>query len=182
MSIHPGHWLGPLVCGLLALPAALMAGQGLVQIPIHDFSGTIALPESVDKFYSDVNKILVTTGSGINRVTRTSKGPKAHDGESLDNLKPGTAVVVHYTVKGILASADDTVGIDEDRRLNEGVVTSVDRSRKRITIRFANGMTETLRSARPAAPDSAARTRSRVVVYYPDESGRRVAHYFKPTS
>ena len=58
---------------------------------------------------------------------------------------------------------------------NEGTVTSVDRGRKQITIKFANGGTETLHSDNSFTARS-----SRVIVYYASESGRRVAHFFKP--
>jgi hypothetical protein len=59
--------------------------------------------------------------------------------------------------------------------VNEGVVTNVDRSSKRITIRFAGGSTETLRLTRSTSG-------GRVIVYYPDRSGQQAAHYFKPAS
>jgi hypothetical protein len=84
---------------------------------------------------------------------------------------------VHYSVKGIQTSADE---IDESRRngssVNEGIVTSVDRSRKRITIRFAEGTTETLRFTRDASGGG------RVIVSYADRSGHKVAYHFKPAS
>ena len=50
----------------------------------------------------------------------------------------------------------------------------IDRSRKRITIKFAKGGTETLH-----ADNSFTAHSSRVIVHYADESGRQVAR-FKP--
>ena len=181
MSIQTTHWLVPLFVGLVTLTSPPTTAA---QAPINGFNATIALPSSVDKFYSDVNTLLVKTSDGVEHLVHVTKGTTVHGGTtSLDSLKPGTAVVVHYTVKGIQASADeiDRIG-PEGLRVNEGTVTSVDRTRKRITIAFSNGTTETLRLTQHAAEESDGEVNkgSRVIVYYSDESGQRVAHYFKP--
>jgi hypothetical protein len=95
---------------------------------------------------------------------------------SLDSLQPGTPVAVQYVVKGIQASADQTTqGSATPVTINEGTVTRVDRTRKRITIRFANGTTEALQS-----DHSFTKSSSRVKVPYLDKPGRRVARFFKP--
>jgi hypothetical protein len=65
------------------------------------------------------------------------------------------------------------------------VVTRVDRAGRKISIRLADGSTQTLRLTERAAIDAgndvdrAAVDATRVVVYYADEAGQRVAHYFK---
>ena len=69
----------------------------------------------------------------------------------------------------------------------EGVVTDIDRGKKEITIRYANGKTETLQMTNLAAAESGAGIEesskgAHIVVYYADESGRKVAHYFKKVS
>src|SRR4029079_17731425 len=139
---------------------------------------TIALPDSVDKFYSGVNKGLEKTGDGIGRLTERSPDAKARGG-ALDGLLPGTAVVVHYTVKGIPSSADAV------RPSNEGTIIGVDRSKARITVRFSAGSTETFRSApvsrEPFGPGNEPDPKdSRVIVYRATEPGPRTAHFFKP--
>jgi hypothetical protein len=184
MSIHTAFRLGPIFVGLLALAAPLMARAAAGQAPIHGFNGTIALQGSVDRFYPDLNTLLVKTSDGIEHIVHLTEDTEVHGGsKSLDSLRPGTTVVVHYTVKGIQTSADEIDRIGPDGlKVNEGIVTSVDRAKKRITIKFADGTTETLRLTRHAADDSEGHMRSgnRVVVYYSDESGQRIAHYFKP--
>jgi hypothetical protein len=66
-----------------------------------------------------------------------------------------------------------------------GVITKVDRDAKTIAIRLANGSVQTFRLTERAASDvgkdldSAADGTVKVVVYYTDEAGHRVAHYFK---
>ena len=162
-------WLTALFLGL-ATP--IMARQ----VPIHGVTGTIALPDGVDKVYSGVNKALVKTKDGIDHIARKHEDRNA---TLLDRLQVGTPVEVHYTVKGIRASADpiDAVGRN-GARPNEGIVTKIDRHRNRITIQFANGATEILRPAHGNVNNSNAR-RSRIVVRYSDVSGRKVAQYFK---
>jgi hypothetical protein len=162
-------WLSALFLGL-ATP--IMARQP----PIHGVTGTIALPDGGDKVYSGVNKALVKTKDGIDRIARKHDDRNA---TSLDRLQVGAPVEVHYTVKGIRASADpiDAVGRNGVRP-NEGIVTNIDRQRNRITIQFADGATEILRPAHGNVNNSNAR-RSRIVVRYSDASGRKVAQYFK---
>ena len=64
--------------------------------------------------------------------------------------------------------------------MNEGIVTRVDRSRNRITIKFSQGATETFRSTRHGAQDADGSVHSRVIVYHANDAGQIVAHYFKP--
>ena len=162
MTTHPGFWLTSLVVGVLLVPLPLAAGQGIVQVPIHGVTGTIATPDSVDRFYTDLNKTLEKTGDAFRPARKIAKADS--DDASFARLQPGITVAVRYTVKGLAAS--DT----------EGIVTNVDRSRKRITIRFADGATETLRASEHPMRGG------RVIVFYPDESGRNAPHYFKPGS
>jgi len=177
MKTHAGYWLGSLLCGALTLPASALAGQSPPQVPIHGVTGTIATPESVRSFYDGVNKTLVKTGEGIDHLRGATQAKADGEAASLDGLRSGTPVVVHYSVKGIQTSADANDAVERNgSSVNEGIVTNVDRSSKRITIRFAAGSTETLRLTRSTSGGG------RVIVYYPDRSGQQVAHYFKPAS
>jgi hypothetical protein len=180
MIMRPGYWFAPLLVGLLAtapFASSADAQTPMHEVPINNFTGKIALDWNVDQFYSGVNDLLGATSDGIERMTGR-KNPKAHESAPLDDLRPGMPVVVHYTVKGILASADDTDGIAPDRsKHNEGTVAAVDRNKDRVTIRFADGGTETLRRAHHVAESD---EHSRVIVSYSDEAGRRTARVFKP--
>jgi hypothetical protein len=170
MTTHPGLLTTPLIVGWLLFSGPLTASGQIVRVP--GVTGTLALPESVDKFYADVNKILIKTSDAVDHITR-----KSNDGEdpdaaaSFDALQYGTEVVVQYVVKGIATSSHSTP--------NESIVTGVDRDKKRITISFKGGGTKTLRLAKHGA-FSEDDPRSRVVVYHRDASGRTAAAYFKP--
>jgi hypothetical protein len=179
MSTQSGFWFSSLLVGVVMLPVPAMAGPGLAQIPIAPLSGTIGLPANIDKFYSNLNKALVAAGDGIEHVKRSTPETKTRGNDaSLESLEPGTVVVVHYTVKGIQASADEIERVGPNgSSVNEGVVTRVDRFAKRITIRFADGATETLRLERKTV--EGASTHSLAVVSYSDGSGRKMVRYFK---
>ena len=169
MSTHPGLWITPLIVGGLLLSAPLTATG---QVRVHGVTGTLALPTSVDKFYSDVNKILVMTSDVVGDIARKGNDASDHDNAaSFDALQRGTEVVVQYVVKGIATSSASTP--------NTSIVTGVDRDKKRITVAFKGGATKTLRLAKHGA-FSESDPRSRVVVYHRDASGQTVAAYFKP--
>src|SRR5688572_26592569 len=63
MSTHPGLLTTSLIVGWLLLSGPLTASGQIVRVP--GVTGTLALPESVDKFYADVNKILVKTSDAV---------------------------------------------------------------------------------------------------------------------
>ena len=72
--------------------------------------------------------------------------------------------------------------------MTEGVVTRIDHDRKQIRIRFDSGKTEVFRLTDRAAAealknvDRAGIGTTRVVIYYSDETGQKVAHFFKKIS
>jgi hypothetical protein len=171
MSTHPSLWTTPLIVGWLLLSAPLTASG---QVHVHGVTGTLVLPTTVDKFYSDMNRILVATSDAVEHIARKSHDAKDSDtAASLDVLQRGTPVVVQYVVKGVPTSSHTTP--------NASIVTGVDRDKKRITVAFTGGETKTLRLAKHGA-FSEDDPRSRVVVYHRDASGRTVAAYFKPVA
>ena len=169
-------WLGPLLFGAFALGTPTAGAQVLQPPPNNGFNATIALPSTIDAFWTGVNEGLEKAGDGLDALTGDT-GTKVGKGiGSFESLRPGTPVAVQYAVKGIQASPRwNTQSGPNGANINEGTVTGVDRSRKRITIKFANGGTETLRSDNSFTAHS-----SRVIVHYADESGRHVARFFKP--
>ena len=165
MTIHSGYWLVSIFLGLVTLATPRAAGaQSVPPPPIHGFNAIIALPETVDAFYSGLNTGLVAAGDGIAHLVGATKRTKVHGGAvALEGLEPGTPIVVQHTVKGI------------DSSVNRATVTRVDRDRKRVAITFESGATETLR----AAGKTDTQRSSRVVVYRSDGSGQGAARYFK---
>jgi hypothetical protein len=180
-------------CGavLLALPA-LHAGQE--PPPISGITGTVALEGTVDQTYKAANTVIVKTVDGVRHLFHLTGKTAVHGTESaaveaFRGLETGTAVVVHYTADTVEETAFEVDRVD-DKGLKtiRGVVTRVDRAGQTISIRLADGSTQTLRLTDRAAMDAgkevdrAAANTTRVVVYYADEAGERVAHYFKRIS
>ncbi len=154
--------------------------------------GTIALEGTMKKFYRAANTIVVTTTDGVEHVYHFAKDLVVHGGkgagvDSLEGLREGSAVVVHYTQGTEEAVREvDVVGA-EGLRTTEGVVTRIDRGRNQITVRYDNGKNETFQLTERAAAESAQNANgttpgARVVIYYSDQTGKRVVHYFKRTS
>ena len=162
MSTHPRYWLGSLL-GLLVF-ASIAAAQSPIYVPIGGFTGTISPAINVDEFYDGANKILEKVGDGLDNGRKAPS--RVDDDGVLEHMRPGTAVAVSYLVNGIQSSGESG--------LNEGVITSVDRRKEEIAIRYTNGETDLLRLTEH--PSHA----GRVIVYYPDASGQKIPYYFKP--
>jgi hypothetical protein len=161
--------------------------------PIHGVTGTIATEGTVQETYDGAHKILVKAADGIEHLFHLGRRSTVHSrdaagDEALRGLKKGTPVVVHYTTDGenLTAEEIDRLG-DEGLKQMEGVVTAVSRGDRTISIRLADGTQQTLRLSDRAAADvgkdmKAGDGTARVIVYYRDEAGQRVAHYFKRIS
>lgn len=172
-------------CFSAVVPAVLAA-----QSP-PPVQGTIALEGTMTKFYRGVNALVVTTMDGAEHVYHFAKGLVVHGGKgsgpaALETLQPGVTVVVHYRIEGAEQSVEEIDRVaDEGLKVTEGVVVRLDRRHQQITLKFIDGTTETLRltdrAASEATDDISDAAATRVTVYYSDESGRKVAHYFKKT-
>jgi hypothetical protein len=143
----------------------------------------------VKKLYRTANVITVTTIDGVEHVYHFAKDLVVHGGQgtgALEGLHEGSTVVVHYTVQGTEQAVReiDVIGV-EGLNSTEGTVTRVDRGRGQITVRYANGTIEvfrlTERATAEAAPtaDQTVPAGTKVVIYYSDESGQKVAHAFR---
>ena len=178
--------------GLLLVGTAVSAGQR--QPPIGGVTGTIALEGTVDKTYAGAHTVVVKTIDGVEHLFHLTGRTVVHGGteaagQALSGLDKGSRVVVHYTLEGDNKTATEVDRIAEDGlHALEGVVTKVDRRGTTISIRLADGSRQTLRLTERAASDvgkdidDAAVGTATVVVYFTDDGGQRVAHYFKRVS
>jgi hypothetical protein len=164
--------------GMVVLGIAPAHAQG--PPPIHGFNGTMATEATIKAEHKAANKIIVQTEDGVEHIYDAAKGLVVHGGtDSLSDLKPGTTVIIHYTADNT-AQEIDRVGID-GLSTAEGIVTGIDRGKKEITIRYDNGKIEMLKLTDRAAADVGKNIgdNTRIVVYYSDEVGGKVTHYFK---
>ncbi len=163
------------------------------QVPINGVTGTIALEGTVAQEGAvAASTVVVKTKDGVEHLFHLSKDLLVHGGkksgmDALQGLHRGTPVVVHYTVDGNIESAHEIDQIDEEGlKVTEGTVTRIDRRRKEVTVRFDNGTTETFRLTDRAAEDAGkeidqAGGATRITLYYTDENGQKVAHFFRKT-
>jgi hypothetical protein len=162
--------------------------------PIQGVTGTIATEGTIQETYEGAHKILVKAADGLEHLFHlngrsTVHGSDAARDEALRGLKKGTRVVVHYTTEGenLTAEEIDRLG-DEGLKQMEGVVTAMNRRERTIAIKLADGTRQTLRLSDRAAADVGkdidrpGDSTAKVIVYYKDEAGQHVAHYFKRVS
>jgi hypothetical protein len=187
-----------LVVGLVTLVACLLMtpARAAAQVPppIDGITGTVALEGTVVQEQAAANTVIVKTVDGVEHLFRFTKDLLVHGGkgsgvDALQGLRDGTTVAVHYTVVGGDATVLELDQISDDGlSVTEGTVIRIDRARLQITIRFDNGKAEVFQLTERAASDAgneidhAPDGTARVTVYYTDEDGRRVAHFFKKAS
>jgi len=154
--------------------------------PIPNETGVIALEGTTKTFYGDLNKIIVSSEDGVEHLFHFTKRTVVHGATESDaafnGLIKGSRVVVHYTVDGGEKTAVevDQIGSDGLHEMR-GVVRHVDRGAKRLSIRLADGTEETLELSERAAKDAGRDVgdAATVVLYYSNEAGHKVAHYFR---
>ena len=171
--------LGLLLGGLLstiASPAVAQsaAGFGSPYVPINGHTGIIQEPINTAVMYEGVNRIAVALNLAKDRNTKVYKM------EAVGNIERGMPITVQYAPKDSLASAIDPVSPDGIATA-EGKVTSVDRVRGRIGVKYADGRTEMLRITEHGAPSSGTLEvkGKRVIVTTSNKSGQPVVQYFK---
>ena len=108
--------------------------------------------------------------------------------ESFHGLKEGSDVVVHYTAKGSEETAKEIDHIGEGGlKTTEGTVSHLDRGAKTVTIKTTDGTEQAFRLTPHAAEDAGkdisegADKSGRVTVYYTEQAGHKVAHFFSKT-
>jgi hypothetical protein len=150
-------------------------------------SAVVATVKTVDK---GTKTVVVKTGDGTEHtfhfIGRTvAHGAKATAGGSknaFDGMKEGDDVIVHYTMKGAAETADEVDHVGKDGlKASEVVVKSVDRGARTVTVKTAEGGEETYHLTVRAAKESGKGLdkAGKVTVYYTEDSGKKVAHYFK---
>jgi hypothetical protein len=106
--------------------------------------------------------------------------------EGFDGLKEGSQVVVRYTAKGTEKTADDLGKIGKDgMKVTKGTVTKIDKGTKTVVVKSADGTEKTFEYTDNAAKDMGKATGkgvekgAKVTVYYTEETGKKIAHFFE---
>jgi hypothetical protein len=167
-----------LVCGLFACAA----------FAVDDVSSAVvATVKTVDK---GTKTVVVKTADGTEHTFHFLGRTIAHGAEAtahgtkdaFEGIKEGDDVVVHYTVKGAEKTAEEVDHVGKDGlKASVVVVKSVDRGAKTVTVKTAEGGEETYHLTVRAAKETGKGLdkAGKVTVYYTEDAGKKVAHYFK---
>src|SRR5271155_37529 len=113
---------------------------------------------------------------------KTAAGAK----DAFKGLSEGSEVVVHYTVKGTEKTATEVDKVGKDGlKYVDGTVTKVGKDGKTVVVKAADGTDHTFDVAGHDTADAAkgigngADKTGKVTVYYTEEGGKKVAHFFE---
>ena len=166
---------------------ALLAGEGQVKAPSGGQTSTVAVEGTIEAVSPQGTSLSVRTTDGTTQLFRLLEKlfvDGADPNDELIGLKQGTPVVIHYSGSGASATAQEVDRIDGGGlNITEGVVTSINRDRGEIKVRYDNQTTETFKLTNRAARDSGRDLNSaehpRVIVYYTNKHGVKEVHYFR---
>jgi hypothetical protein len=149
--------------------------------------GSIGLDGTIDTFEKETRRAVIKTADGVRHAFHFASKTAVHGATATaedvsTGLDAGSHVVVHYINEGGKNTAVEVDRIGEGGlKALGGAVTHVDRAAKTLAVHLEDGSAMSLhlteRVARDVGKD--VRRADKVVVYYADEGGRRVAHYFK---
>jgi hypothetical protein len=153
--------------------------------PVRAVRGTISRIDSTAK--TVVVKTADGTGHTLHFVAKTTvHGTEATAEDTFHGLKEGTEVVAHY-----IATGGDETAVEIDRigkggmKAVEGSITDVDRAGKRLVVKSTNATEQTFRLTDHAAVDAAkgldkaTEKSAKVTVYYTEDAGKKIAHFFE---
>lgn len=106
---------------------------------------------------------------------KTAAGAK----DAFKGLSEGSEVIVHYSAKGTEKSATEVDKIGkEGLKSVDGTVEKVGKDGKTVVVKSADGIEQTFEVAGKGTAD-AAKKAGKTTVYYADEGGKKVAHFFE---
>jgi hypothetical protein len=153
-----------------------------------------AVEGTVKKVDSGTKTVVVATADGTEHTVHFVKKTSIHGWDATEagakdgmhGVKEGSHVVVHYTAKGTEKTAEEVDRIGEGGlKTTEGTVSKIDRGAKTIAVKTADGAEATYNVTAHAVVDAGKDTgkavvkASKVTVYYTEEGGKKVAHFFK---
>lgn len=150
-------------------------------------TAVVATVKTVDK---GTKTVVVKTGEGTEHTFRFIGRTVAHGAEAtakgskdaFEGMKEGDEVVVHYTVKGTVKTAQEVDHIGKDgMKMTVVVVKGVDRGAKTVAVKTADGAEETYRLTDHAVRETGKGLKEggKVTIYYTEEGGKKIAHFFK---
>jgi hypothetical protein len=171
-----GLALALLACAAFAADDVASAVVGTVKTV--DKAGKVVVVKVADGTEHTFHFIGRTTAHG---AEATAAGAK----DAFLGMKEGDEVVVHYTEKGAVKTAQEVDHIGRDgMKASVVAVKSVDKAAKTVTVKTAEGGEETYHYTVVAGRETGQGLdkAGKVTVYYTEEGGKKIAHFFKTTS
>jgi hypothetical protein len=169
----------------------LLLGMSFAAVALFAADDVVTAVEgTVKKVDAGTKTVVVKTADGtehtVHVVSKTSvhgwDATKSGAKDGMHGVEEGSHVVVHYTVKGTEKTAQemDRVG-DGGLKVAEGTVSTIDRGAKTLAVKTADGAEATYRISSNAVVDTGkgVEKAGKVTVYYTEEGGKKVAHFFK---
>jgi hypothetical protein len=147
---------------------------------------TNAVEGIVRKSDAAAGTLIVHAADGVDHLVHVTKDTVVHGKvattDLFDGLEEGRHVIVHYATAGEQKTAVEVDRIGDDGlAMMEARVIHINRAKKELTVKLADGSKQTLRLTDRAASEGeeAAAEASDVAMYYTTEAGERVVHFFK---
>jgi hypothetical protein len=166
---------------LLGTVTALLATLSFAVEAVSAVHGTLS------KIDSGAKTIVVKTGDGTEHtfhfvVKTTVHGTEVGAKDAFHGLKEGSEVVAHYTAKG---SENTAVEVDKvgkgGLKTMDGTFSEVKSGSKELVVKSADGTEQAFQMADHAAAETGkgAQKSAKVTVYYTENAGKKVAHFFE---
>jgi hypothetical protein len=176
---------------IAAVAAIFILSIANVLLAIEETSAAEGILTKVDHA---AKTVVVKTADGTEHTLHLVGRTVVHGGkdtykgaeDSARGLKEGSQVVAHYTRQGSVETAEEVDHVGKDGlKTSEGTITKFDRGARTMTIKTADGTEQTYRISEHAADDAgkdtadAAKKSAHATVYYSEDAGHKVAHFFK---
>jgi hypothetical protein len=141
---------------------------------------------TVTKVDQATKTVVVKTADGTEHAIKVT-GHTTYKGteEGFDGLKEGSEVVVRETHKGAEETGVEIGKIGEGSvKVADGTIVKVDHGAKKVVVKSADGTeksfdyTETAGKDMGEAVGAGTEKGAKVTVYYTEESGKKIAHFF----
>ena len=147
----------------------------------------------IEKIDDTAKTILVKTQDGTEHTFHLVQRTAIQGGETASStakdswhgLKQGAQVAVHYTAKGKDETAEQIDHLSGDgMKTSQGELVQINAAAKTMTIKAQDGTVHVYELSKQAAEDAkgnvtdAAQKAGKVTVYYTEQAGHQVAHFF----
>jgi hypothetical protein len=150
-------------------------------------SAVVATVKTVDR---GAKTAVVKTKDGTESTIRFTGRTVSHGAEAtakgtrdaFEGVKEGDDVIVHYTEKAGVKTADEVDHVGKaGLKMSEAAVKSVDRGAKTVTVKTADGVEATYQASDRTVKEAGKGLENggKVTVYYTEDAGKKVAHFFK---